>query len=393
MNKFNYLLIPILGICISPLLYAQPAVSIAGEGALPGVRVNQVVSDTGVKGEPARPGDLGLAGPGAAGGLRGSGEQAPQDSVEKISLPCAAFRQSTGDAWWTGPILAAGAGTMPKGHLLIEPYLYDVTSPHTNSFGSFTYIVYGLTNRLSIGMIPTAGYTRTSQGKSSSGIGPGDMSLMAQYRLTTFHPGGWVPTLSINVEETFPTGRYDRLGDRPNDGFGSGAYTTTVSLYTQELFWLPNGRILRMRLDLSRAFSTRVNVTDASVYGTGEGFRGHAIPGSPVTVDLAGEYSLTRRWVLALDINYRYNSNTQTTGYMMTIPPTGSGNAQPPGSGNVQPPAIQLNSGYSVAFAFAPAIEYNMTSNLGFLLGSRLMPSAHNTSSSITPVLAVNMYF
>jgi hypothetical protein len=357
MNKLlrNYLLIPILGVCISPLLHAQPILKIAGEAALPGAGVNQVVTDRGVKGDSA-----------------------------KISQPCTLLRQSMGDAWWTGPVLAAGAGTMPKGHLLIEPYLYDVTSPHTNSFGSFTYIVYGLTNKLSLGMIPTGGYTRTSQGLSSSGIGLGDVSLMAQYRLTTFHPGGWVPTTSINVEETFPTGKYDRLGDRPNDGFGSGAYTTTVSLYTQEIFWLPNGRIMRLRLDLSRAFSTRVNVTDASVYGTGEGFRGHTIPGSPVTVDVAGEYSLTRRWVLALDVNYRYNSNTQTTGYNM--PGLESGSLQ-------QPAAIRLNSGYSVTYAFAPAIEYNMTSNLGVILGTRLIPSSHNTSSSVTPVMAVNMYF
>ena len=37
-----------------------------------------------------------------------------------------AQRQSLDDAWWTGPIVAAGAGTMPQGHVLIEPYVYDV---------------------------------------------------------------------------------------------------------------------------------------------------------------------------------------------------------------------------------------------------------------------------
>ena len=37
-------------------------------------------------------------------------------------------RQSLDDAWWTGPILAASASTLPQGHALIEPYLYDVIS-------------------------------------------------------------------------------------------------------------------------------------------------------------------------------------------------------------------------------------------------------------------------
>ena len=31
-------------------------------------------------------------------------------------------RQSLSDAWWTGPIAAAGADTLPPGHVLFEPY-------------------------------------------------------------------------------------------------------------------------------------------------------------------------------------------------------------------------------------------------------------------------------
>ena len=35
-------------------------------------------------------------------------------------------RQSFDDAWFTGPMLAPNASTLPRGHFLIEPYLYDV---------------------------------------------------------------------------------------------------------------------------------------------------------------------------------------------------------------------------------------------------------------------------
>lgn len=31
------------------------------------------------------------------------------------------------DAWWTGRMLATLAATLPRGHFLIDPYLYDVT--------------------------------------------------------------------------------------------------------------------------------------------------------------------------------------------------------------------------------------------------------------------------
>ena len=36
--------------------------------------------------------------------------------------------QSREDAWWTGPMLAPSAATLPSGHMLIEPYLFDVMS-------------------------------------------------------------------------------------------------------------------------------------------------------------------------------------------------------------------------------------------------------------------------
>jgi hypothetical protein len=62
-----------------------------------------------------------------------------------------AFRQSLDDAWWTGPLLAPNASTLPRGHLLVEPYVYAVITrgfynaggsrvnvPHENTYGSLT---------------------------------------------------------------------------------------------------------------------------------------------------------------------------------------------------------------------------------------------------------------
>ena len=69
--------------------------------------------------------------------------------AQQRTSPSAGWRQSLDDAWWTGPMLAPSANTLPQGHFLIEPYLYDVTTqgfynssgtrvraPHENSFGS-----------------------------------------------------------------------------------------------------------------------------------------------------------------------------------------------------------------------------------------------------------------
>ena len=208
----------------------------------------------------------------------------------------------------------------------------------------------------------------------------GDVTLQGQYRLTQFHTESWIPTTSVAVQEMFPSGRYDRLGDRSSDGLGSGTYTTTLALYSQTYFWLPNGRIVRMRLDASEGFSKGVTVEDASVYGTSAGFRGRAKPGNSFFIDASWEYSMTRRWVLAIDVPYRHSSNTVVTGYNILA-----------AGGRQNPSGIQLASGSSDAFGFAPAIEYSWKPNLGALFGVRVIAIGHNTTATITPVVAINL--
>src|SRR5512143_3798240 len=82
-----------------------------------------------------------------------AGALSGQEGAASQTVP----RQSLDDAWWTGPLLAPNATTLPRGHFLIEPYLFDVirygrydhdgnrqSAPRTNGFGSLTYVLYGL---------------------------------------------------------------------------------------------------------------------------------------------------------------------------------------------------------------------------------------------------------
>jgi len=294
--------------------------------------------------------------------------------------PAPPTQQPLSDAWWTGPMLANSAETLPPGHFLFEPYLYDIRTPHTDSFGSRTYILYGLVDRLSVGLIPVFGYNKLSNGPNSSGMGIGDWTVQAQYRLSEFQQGSWMPTTAIQLQETFPTGKYDQLGNRPADGLGSGTYTTTLAFNSQMYFWLPNGRILRTRLDISEAFSRSTRVKDASVYGTDNGFRGMAKPGNAFFADLAFEYSMTQRWVWALDFTYSHNDNTRVSGLMDP-------------SNLPYPQNVRMNSGSSTSFGVAPAIEYNWTPAIGVLLGTRVIFGGHNSTGSVTPAVALNYVY
>lgn len=293
-------------------------------------------------------------------------------------------RQSLDDAWWTGPLLAPTAGTLPVGHFLFEPYFYDAVPtaavdaaghshpvPRANNFGSQSYLLYGLADRFTVGLIPRFGFKDADGGLGSAAVNAGDLTLQAQYQLTGFEEGGLLPTISVNLSETLPAGAYDRL-DRFSDGFGAGAYTATLSLYSQTYFWMPNGRILRTRFNLSYALPDTVDLMDRSVYGTMPGFRGHASPGASVVADLAFEYSIDRNWVAAVDFWAEQDENTRVTGRY-------------PGA-----PRMVSDLGRARLLYVAPALEYNFSSTFGIILGARIFAAGENQTATVTPVIAFN---
>ncbi|MGH8291386.1 MAG: transporter [Steroidobacteraceae bacterium] len=303
--------------------------------------------------------------------------------------------QSLDDAWWTGPLLAASAATLPRGHWLVEPYVYDLmtygnfdragnlqSAAASHDFASQTYIEYGVVDAFTLGVIPRLGFHESSAGEDSSGFAMGDVTLQGTYRLTQFHQGRLVPATSLVIAETFPTGKYDRLSGPIDGALGSGAYSTTLSLYSQTYFWMRNGRILRTRLDLSYSLSRWASLQGESVYGTSAAFRGDVHPGPTFVGDLGFEYSLTRSWVLAMDINWERDGNTSVAGGYM----------QSTGTLLLSSSPVQ-DSGSSERLYLAPAVEYNWNAQMGVIAGVRIAAAGRNVTATVTPVVAINMVF
>jgi hypothetical protein len=134
-----------------------------------------------------------------------------------------------------------------------------------------------------------------------------------------------------------------------------------------------------MRLNLTQSFSNTTDLHDVSVYGTSDGFRGTAKPGAVFASGVSAEYSISRSWVLAFDAQFNHYWNTRIAGSESNEPVTVASE-----------PSILINSGTHHSFAFAPAIEYSWTPNIGVLLGTRFIPATKGTTSSITPALAIN---
>ncbi len=284
----------------------------------------------------------------------------------------APVRQSLDDVWWTGPVIANSPNALPPGHGYVETYAYDAHSPGADGFGSSTFLLYGVTPRLTLGVIPVLGYDRLTGGQSSSRIGAGDLTLHAQYQLTHLDAQSGKPAIAIALEEVLPTARYDRL-DRAADGFGGGVYASSVGLYAQDVFWLPNGRILRSRINLSQSFPGSATIDGISPYGTPAGFTGRVKPGATTAFDNSWEYSITRGWVAAVDLYYRHGRQTGIDGTEATG-------------------FVHLADGPSDTFAVAPAVEYSWTPSLGVLFGARYISPARNTRPSVTPIVALSAF-
>lgn len=304
--------------------------------------------------------------------------------------PSAPEQESLADAWWTGPLLAPNASTFPAGRALVESYVFDVNNngqydtsgrhePASggHELGSLTYLIYGLTDRVSLGLLPRFFYDEPAGAPNSSSPNVGDLGAQVQLGLTSFHEGSCVPATSLVLGETLPTGRYDRLTN-PADALGAGVYSTAFSWYSQDYLWLPNGRILRVRLDLTYAISSSASVIDQSAYATPSGFRGRAYPGDSFTADAAAEYSLTRNWVLASDLVWVHNSSTRLTG------------SEPAAGGSA---LVDTQSGSSEYLAVAPALEYSFSARLGVIFGARIFVAGRNLGSSVTTAAAINMVF
>lgn len=295
----------------------------------------------------------------------------PAHAAEPDCAIAARYEAAMKDARWTGPLLASNAETLPHGHFYTEPYIFDVISGGDHNPGTSGFYQYGLKDNWTVGVQP---FFSWGTHKFNRGAAIGDFKLLSQVRLSHFTPERRVPSVALVTNLIIPTGKHDQLGALKS-GHGSGAFAPEIGINVQQYFLLKSGRLLRGRINVLKDFPLRTDVTGRSVYGTDEGFRGHARPGSKTTVILGAEYSLTKEWVLAFDIEGDHWGKTKVTGR--------------DGSGAV----VNSTSPKSWNIGFAPAVEYNWSDRAGVIVGVWIVPKGHNTQSSVTPAVAIQRFW
>jgi hypothetical protein len=290
--------------------------------------------------------------------------QADQPIVEQ-------WRAAMNNARWTGPLLASTAETLPQGHFYTEPYFFDGISGGEHSPGTSGFYQYGRTDNYTIGVQP---FFSLGTHKFNREVAIGDTKLVSQLRVSHFTAEHRVPSVALVMNLVIPTGKADRLAAL-KQGHGTGAFAPEIGVNVQQYFLLGNGRLLRARINILERIPLREQVSGRSVFGTGPDFQGLARPGAKTTLIAGVEYSLTKEWVLALDVESDAWGRTRVKGREAAGPLTTSVS---PRSWNV---------------GFSPAIEYNWIDRAGIIAGVWIVPKGHNTQSSVTPAIAIQRFW
>jgi hypothetical protein len=296
----------------------------------------------------------------------------PARAEESDSAEADRYRAAMADARWTGPLLASNAETLPHGHFYTEPYFFDGISGGDHHPGTSGFYQYGLTDEWTVGMQP---FFSLGTQKYNRGMAIGDFKLLSQVRVSHFRADHRVPSVALVTNFKFPTGKHDHL-DALKSGHGSGSFAPEIGVNVQQYFLMKNGRLLRGRINILKDFPLRTDVHGRSVYGTGPDFRGRARPGSKTTLILGAEYSVTKEWVLAFDVEADHWGSTRVVG------------RDAPGG-----PLLKQSSPKSWNVGFAPAVEYNWSDRAGAIFGIWVVPKGHNTEASVTPAIAIQRFW
>lgn len=290
--------------------------------------------------------------------------------------------------WYTGPLLTPSAHVLPPGDVNIQVYYFLTDNfatynehgkaekiPHLIQNNPQAFVLVGITKWLDAYVVPQ--YLHNNQAGETAGHFA-DLPVGLGFELVTEKP--YRPALLFGIQETFPTGKYQKLDPKKGavDSTGGGSYQTKLSLNSSKVVWWVTKHPMCIRGSLNYTIAGRVHVRGFNAYGGGFGTAGKVKPGNNFSADIGYEYSFTQRWVAALDVVYSYSGKTTFSGA--------------PGFTAAGTPAA-VGGLFNEQLSLAPALEYNPNGNLGFIAGCWFTVWGKNSLDFVSGVASVTYTF
>jgi len=282
--------------------------------------------------------------------------------------------------WLTGPVIAGPGHSLKPGEWEVQPYLivkenrgvysnqwHRMRSHGINEVNPFLIYGIGVFKNFDFHLTLPLEY-RSKHGQRSLGLS--DISAELGYQVCKDVRDMWLPDIRFVLKEIFPSGRFNNLNASKNgtDAMGAGAYSTGLGANFQKLFYTFKTQFLSMRLNLGYAISSRARVHGLNTYGGTADTDGRVRLGNAFTAVVSAEQTLSRRWALAIDVQFQHIAKTRF-----------SGTSSNPSS---------MNASSSVQWSLAPAIEYNISANAGIILGAWFTVAGRNSSDFTSWVLS-----
>lgn len=271
------------------------------------------------------------------------------------------------EPWYTGPLLCTSGTNLAKGQICVQPYYGYGDSfvkvdkswshhaqPNTITNEGVLYLQAGITNWLDVTAIFECSSRKNGDQKA---FGFGDIGVRLGFQIVKEKEFTLLPSIRLTIKEIFPNAKYNNLN--PNkfgiDAFGSGCYDTKIGIAVSKIVYFVKKHPICWYFNLDYYVSTNVNVKGFNSYGGGFNAKGKVNPGNSIVSDFSFEFSLTQRWVYAMDFYYVYVPTTKFKGY----------------PGLTQIGTLSINSfDRAEALFLSPCIEYNFTNDIGIIVGT-----------------------
>lgn len=266
--------------------------------------------------------------------------------------------------WFTGSVFPPAAVNAPPNHPVIATIaLFTVTygtysdnwkfqgTDNTYAFNPYLEFLFGLTDHIGVDMYASM-ISNHKKGESFTHLQ--DTIVLLGFQIARDKPKTWIPDIRLTLQETLPTGKYEKLNPKKMsiDSTGQGSYQTGFNLITQKLFPFQNTFLL-LKWTLTYLFPSPVHVQGYNTYGGGKGTSGKVYPGQTLYLYFSGEYSFTQHWAFAFDMDFQYQQKSTFSG------DPGQTDGIPNAVGTL--PLVQMS--------FSPQIEYNFSDHSGLLFG------------------------
>ncbi|MDP3560836.1 MAG: hypothetical protein Q8R83_01485 [Legionellaceae bacterium] len=317
------------------------------------------------------------------------------------------------DPWYTGPLLLTPAEITPLGDVNFEVSLGEmnsngiyqqhfdlVSTPRNSSDQVNTQLIYGLADDVEVQI--NAGYMRNqNHGQSYSGLN--DTLVVLGLGLQSQGESSSKSDITLQLGELFPTGRYEHLNSAryTTDATGGGSYVSSIGLSVQHLISFAEERYLNLYGNATLAASSKVRLKGLNAYGGTEITDGTITPGNWITFDLAAEYLFAKNWGVVMETYIAAQQASTFKGKFASLPAfiREEGNLRrrriifnriKPSHFNI---GNQQNLGHGnvAQFTLAPAVEYNISGNLGLIGGAWFSVVGKNIPEFFCGMLTLNM--